>query len=62
MIIRPMGNALFYTDERTDKFDEGSSRLSQFCECTKKIDSLKLLENFMYELFNSDSCFLSMSS
>jgi hypothetical protein len=62
MIIRPVGNVLFHTDGRTDILDEGDSRFSQFCERAKKNDRLKLPENFMYDLCNSDSWFLSMSN
>jgi len=32
MKIRPVGAELLFADARTDKHDEGNSRISQFCE------------------------------
>jgi len=32
MKIRPVGAEVFHADARTDRHDEGNSRLAQFCE------------------------------
>jgi len=32
MKVRPVGAEFFLADRRTDRYEEGNSRLSQFCE------------------------------